>query len=454
MSSHREAPEISKDPVCDSTDVYCFVSPDRPDTVTIIANYIPLQGPAGGPNFYEFGEDVLYEIHIDNDGDAKPDITYQFRFDTKVRNPRSFLYNTGPITSLDDPDWNRVQTYSVTKVVDGRSRRLADNVPSPPCNIGPRSTPNFDRLRDAAVTTLRSGEKVFAGQCAEMFYVDLGSIFDLGALRPVQNLHLIPLASAAGVNATKFLNVHAIAIQVPITDLTRNGKRPTDVNDPAATIGVYTSASRQKILVRDEDDDRGVGPWVQVSRLANPLFNEVIVPMGEKDEWNSRRPSGDSRYVPFVERPELQALLPVLYPGVFPNLAALQKKRADLVAILLTGIPAGLIPGFQNFTGDRPADLMRLNTAIPPSAKPNVLGLLGGDLAGFPNGRRVFDDVVKIELQAVAGATFPLVDPTYTPDAAIPAVDDGLGPDSVGTPFLNRFPYLGTAYSGFNVPAA
>ena len=454
MSSHREAPEISKDPVCDSTDVYCFVSPDRPDTVTIIANYIPLQGPAGGPNFYEFGEDVLYEIHIDNDGDAKADITYQFRFDTKVRNPRSFLYNTGPINTLDDPDWNRVQTYSVTKVVDGRSRRLADNVPSPPCNIGPRSTPNFDGLRDAAVTTLRSGEKVFAGQCAEMFYVDLGSIFDLGALRPVQNLHLIPLASAAGVNATKFLNVHAIAIQVPITDLTRNGQRPTDVNDSAATIGVYTSASRQKVLVRDEDDDRGVGPWVQVSRLANPLFNEVIVPMGEKDEWNTRKPKDDSRYVKFVERPELQALLPVLYPGVFPNLAALQKKRADLVAILLTGIPAGLIPGFQNFTGDRPADLMRLNTAIPPSSKPNVLGLLGGDLAGFPNGRRVFDDVVKIELQAVAGATFPLVDPTYTPDAAIPAVDDGLGPDSVGTPFLNRFPYLGTAYSGFNVPAA
>ncbi len=454
MSSHREAPEISKDPVCDSTDVYCFVSPDRPDTVTIIANYIPLQGPAGGPNFYEFGEDVLYEIHIDNDGDAKANITYQFRFDTKVRNPRSFLYNTGPITTLDDPDWNRVQTYSITKVVNGRSRRLADNVPSPPCNIGPRSTPNFDGLRDAAITTLRSGEKVFAGQCAEMFYVDLGSIFDLGALRPVQNLHLIPLASAAGVNATKFLNVHAIAIQVPITDLTRNGKRPTDVNDPAATIGVYTSASRQKVLVRDEDDDRGVGPWVQVSRLANPLFNEVIVPMGEKDEWNTRKPKDDSRYVKFVERPELQALLPVLYPGVFPNLAALQKKRADLVAILLTGIPSGLIPGFQNFTGDRPADLMRLNTAIPPSSKPNVLGLLGGDLAGFPNGRRVFDDVVKIELQAVAGATFPLVDPTYTPDAAIPAVDDGLGPDSVGTPFLNRFPYLGTAYSGFNVPAA
>jgi hypothetical protein len=455
MSSHREAPEISKDPVADSTDVYAFVSPDQPDTVTLISNYIPLQGPAGGPNFYEFGDDVLYEIHVDNDGDARPDVTYQFRFTTTVRNPNSFLYNSGPITALDDPDWNRRQFYSVTKLVEGRRPKvLADNVPCPPCNVGTRSTPDFAKLAQAAVMTLPSGEKVYAGQRAEGFYVDLGSIFDLGALRPFQNLHLLPLPAVPGVNATAQVNVHTIAIQVPIADLTQDGRRPTDPADSRATIGVYASASRRRVLVRDDDLDRGVGPFVQVSRLGNPLFNEVIVPMGRKDEWNAREPVGDKVFVPFVERPELATLLPVLYPGVFPNLAALTKPRADLVAILLTGIPAGLVPGFQNFTGDRPADLLRLNLAIPPAAGPSPFGILGGDLAGFPNGRRVFDDVVAIELRAIAGATYALVDPTFTPDDAAAAVDDGVTPDDVGRPYLDWFPYLGVPSSGFEVPAA
>src|SRR5215831_2578333 len=149
MSSHREAPEISKDPVADNTDVYAFVSPDNPDTVTLIANYIPLEGPAGGPNFFEFGDDVLYEIHIDNDGDAVDDITYQFRFQTRLRNRNTFLYNTGPINSLDDPSWNKRQFYSVTKVEDGRTTVLAEGLAPPPCNIGPFSTPNYAALAQA-----------------------------------------------------------------------------------------------------------------------------------------------------------------------------------------------------------------------------------------------------------------------------------------------------------------
>ncbi len=455
MSSHREAPEISKDPVADSTDVYAFVSPDKPDTVTLISNYIPLQGPAGGPNFYEFGDDVLYEIHIDNDGDSRPDITYQFRFTTKVRNPNSFLYNTGPITTLDDADWNRRQFYSVTKVVEGLEPKvLASRVPCPPCNIGRRSTPDFASLARAATRKLPSGERVYAGQRAEGFYVDLGSIFDLGALRPFQNLHLLPLPAVPGVNATAKVNVHTIAIQVPITDVTRDGSRPRNPAGAKSTIGVYASARRQRVLVRDDDADQGVGPYVQVSRLGNPLFNEVIVPMGRKDEWNSREPAGDKVFTPFVERPELAALLPVLYPGVFPNLAGLTAPRADLVAILLTGIPAGLIPGFQNFTGTKQADLLRLNLAIPPASSPSVFGLLGGDLAGFPNGRRVFDDVVAIELRAIAGATYPLVNADFTPDAAASQVDDGVTPDDVGMPYLNWFPYLGVPHSGFDVPSA
>src|SRR6266571_261920 len=181
--------EISQDPVADSTDLYAFVSPDRPGTVTLIANYIPLESPAGGPNFYEFGNDVLYEIHVDNDGDGLAEITYQFRFHTKLTTPGSFLYNTGPIRSLGDPSWNSKQFYSVTRVDRHGSRLLGRNLPCPPCNVGILSTPHYEaRLGSKAVNTLANGMKGFAGQRAEEFYVDLGSIFDLANLRPFQQL--------------------------------------------------------------------------------------------------------------------------------------------------------------------------------------------------------------------------------------------------------------------------
>src|SRR5262249_43214 len=154
-------------------------------------------------------------------------------------------------------------------------------------------------------------------------------------------------------------------------------------------------------------------PWAQVSRLGNPLFNEVIVPLGQKDEWNKLDPRDDHRFLERVQHPELAKLLPILYPGVFPNLPGLTPPPPDLVAILLTGLPSGVIPGFQNFTGERQMDLLRLNMAIAPSTSPNELGILGGDLAGFPNGRRVQDDVTTIELRAIAGATYPLINPSY-----------------------------------------
>jgi hypothetical protein len=185
------------------------------------------------------------------------------------------------------------------------------------------------------------------------------------------------------------------------------------------------------------------------------LFNEVLVPMERKDDWNADKPRNDQEYAGGVLHPELAKLLPILYPGVFPNLAALVasgKPRADLAAVLLTGIPAGIISGFQNFTGTTQADLLRLNTAIPPAANPNVLGVVGGDLAGFPNGRRVFDDVVSIELKAIAGATYPLIDPTFTPDGAISVVNQGLDLSTVS--YLSSFPYLGTPKDGYHVPAA
>jgi len=483
MSSHREAPEISKDPVADSTDLYAFVSPDSPSSVTLIANYIPLQAPDGGPNFYEFGDDVLYEIHIDNDGDGDADISYQFRFETVNNIPSSFLYNDGPITALTPPssssNWNRQQTYTLTRV-DHRANRwhrgasvvLGSGLLSPPCNIGPLSTPNYVALANAAIHSVAAGPfraKVFAGQRAEGFYVDLGAVFDLGDLRPLAADHAGALAaglsSMPGVNSTADVNVHSLALQVPIAELTR--ATPTGVTDPAAVIGVWTTASRQRVRV-DYDDSHGrvgAGPWSQVSRLGNPLVNEVIIGIGDKNRWNHSTPPADgTEFLHYFAQPLLAKLLPSLYPGAFANLAAYNavasNTRPDLEAILLTGIPSGLIAGFTNYNGTGvKADQLRLNTAIPPAPNPSNLGLLGGDLAGYPNGRRVFDDVATIELRAVAGATLPLVDTTYTADAAVGLVTLGLtsGPtdlSALGTEhYLSSFPYLGTPYSGYANPS-
>ncbi len=462
MSSHREAPQISKDPVADNTDTYAFVSPDAPDTVTILANYIPLEAPAGGPIFYEFGDDVLYEIHISNSGTAKSDITYQFRFTTTVPNPNVPFYNTGPITSNDSPNFNRKQFYSVTRVDKSGSTVLASNLASPPVNIGPLSTPNYRSLAQMAVHPLPGGQKVFAGQRADAFYLDLGAIFDLADLRPIENLHAgSSLAPAGGINAFSMVNVHTIAIQVPKTMLTSDGSNPTDATSAKSVIGVYASASRQSSRIFN-----GAGPgqivnsgmFVQVSRLGMPLFNELLVGLGQKDLYNVTDPSGDSRFAAGVAQPVLATLLPTLYPGVFPNLAKLNSQlmgkptamqRTDLLAIFLTGIPSGIIPGFQNNTGTIQADLLRLNMAIPPS-DPSPLGLLGNDLAGFPNGRRVFDDVVTVELRALAGVTYALVNKSFTPDAAASKVTDGV--TDAGLAFLPNFPYLADPHSGYDTP--
>jgi hypothetical protein len=454
MSSHREAPAISQDPVADNADTYAFVSPDDPTTVTIITNYVPLEGPPGGPNFFEFGDDVLYSIYIDNNGDARADIEYRFRFRTTLQNEDTFLYNTGPIGSLTDPNWNKRQLYTISvHRPHGPDGVLGDQLACPPCNIGPRSTPNYDSLAAAAVHQLPSGETVFAGQRNDGFFVDLGAIFDLGDIREIQNLHLIPSPAGTSVDPLKTLNIHAIAIKVPIALLTRDGSVPSDPAAVKSVLGIWGGASRRKVQIRDGHKTKGSGPWVQVSRLGNPLFNEVIVPVGDKDRWNAVEPRDDVAFEKYVNQPELAKLLPVLYPGAFPNLAAYTKNRADLHAILLTGIPGGIVPGFQNFTGPKPADMLRLNVAIPPTTKsPNALGVVGGDLAGYPNGRRVFDDVVSIELKAVAGATIPLVDPSYTVDGAVGAVSSYLTPGA--DRYQSTFPYLGTPHDGFHTPSS
>jgi Domain of unknown function (DUF4331) len=473
MSSHREAPEISKDPVADSTDLYAFVSPENNGTVTLIANYIPLEPPDAGPNFYEFDDNVLYSINIDNDGDGVADIVYQFQFTTVLRDPTYFLYNVGPITSLGSTAWNRAQTFTLRRFDHwGRVTLLGTNLLCPPCNVGPLSTPNYAALATAAVNTLPNGVSAFAGQRAEGFYVDLGAVFDLGNLRPFQGDHMgwgatgLP-AMAAGVNSTKGVNVHTLALQIPMSQLTRNGQSPTA---QTGTIGVWTTASRQQVRILEEGDGDGDfasmrtnhGPYVQVSRLGNPLFNEVLVPLSTKDYWNTQPPSQDKQFAGYVSSPQLAALLPGLFPGVFPNLAGYTKPRADLLAILLTGIPSTVVKGFPgNYTGPVQADMLRLNMTIPstPIAKANNLGLVGGDIGGYPNGRRVYDDVVTIELRAIAGATIPLVDTTYTPDLHAGDISMGLtsGPTdltAIGTEnYLSTFPYLGLPYSGYAVPA-
>jgi hypothetical protein len=451
MSSHREAPATSKDPVADNTDTYAFVSPDDPGTVTLITNYLPFEAPFGGPNFYEFGEDVRYRIYIDNTGDGTPDITYEFHFYTLVRNEDSFLYNLGPISSIYDVNFNRRQFYGVSRIANGKTEVLATRLACPPCNVGPASTPNYADLATEAIHPLAGGRTVFAGQRLEGFYIDLGAIFDLGDLRPIQELHVGNMAASVGVNSTANYSVQSIALKVPISDLTASGTVPTDVMSSDAVIGVWGAAFRRKSSVLHTDGTKFEGgPWQQVSRLGNPLFNEVIVPQGKKDNWNYQSPADDKDFLQYVEHPELAGLLPGLYENEFPALMGLTAARADLVAILLTGIPPTVVPNFQNYGGGKVmADELRLNVAIPPTTtNPSPLGVVGGDLAGFPNGRRVFDDVTTIELRAIAGLTYSLIDKTYTPDPAVSAITDGL--TDADTTYLSNFPYLGTPTSGYD----
>ena len=436
-SSHREAPLITEDPVADSTDLYAYVSPDASDSVTLIANFQGFQEPGGGPNYFRFGDDVLYAIKIDNNGDAVPDIIYEFRFTTTTRDPSTFLYATGPITSPTDTDWNRPQTYTVTRVAGGQRTVLASGLPTPPANVGPRSTPNYAATAAAAVQTLPGGGKVFAGQRAEGFYADIASIFDLGGLRPLNSAHAVPLGNEPGRNTFSGYNVSSIALQIPKSALTAG-------SDPV--IGVWQTTSRRKVRVFAQNNGAMVshrGRWVQVSRLGNPLVNEVVVPLLLKDAFNGLRPQNDADvpgFAALVTDPELGRRIEALYPGVDVP----PPPRNDLVAIFLTGIqdlnrPAG---------GVRTAEILRLNTSIAPTpaANRNRLGLLAGQNDGFPNGRRIGDDVIDIALRAVAGGT-PFT-PTFN-NAPNNALTDGV--DASDQPFLDVFPYLGTPYQGYEL---
>jgi hypothetical protein len=327
---------------------------------------------------------------------------------------------------------------------------LGRNLPTTPVNIGPRSTPSYGSLMQAAVRELPGGIKAFAGQSDDPFFVDLGSVFDLAGLRPFNPAHVIPLDAEDGVDGVGGFNTHAIVLQVPIKQLTRDAKLH-DADDPEAVIGVYATASRQRVQIIDANGRRrDQGDWVQVSRLANPLINEVVIPLGKKDRWNASDPSDDASFSSHYLSPEVTKLANALYP-VLDN--APEMNRGDIQAILLTGVP-GL-----NFTGPTKADLIRLNTGIAPTApvgQGNRFGVLAGDFAGFPNGRRLEDDVTDIELRALTCGYGPAVAPLIEGLGQCagnanrsPNNQLGDGVDANDRPFHVGFPYIPEPHQGY-----
>ncbi len=477
-SSHREAPLISKDPFADNTDTYAFIPEGVTDRIVLVANWIPFEGPEGGPNYYEWDDSARYNIYVDNNGDATADITYTLSSHVTVGNPDTFLYNVGPITSLSDPNWNRKQTYDVIEARGSSTAPLALNVTAPPVNIGSKSTPNYIQLANQAIHTYTdpgNGDviKVFAGQRDDPFWVDL-QVFDLLTLRGQQppvgytNGNNIPIDSLSGYN------VHSLILELPISRLVQGGE---------PVIGVWAAASRSTMPVLQNSNQPAAGPFTQISRLGMPLVNEVVIPVGLKDAFNTLKPSQDLSVYNLlqksVEDPEIGNLLCGLYGVALPGdsdhdcsteftSGTPRSGRGDIFDIFLQGMvlanpytittasgPMQLPAGFNvnRPASVQPSEMIRINTAISGdlcSPTPSRLGVLGGDACGFPNGRRLTDDVVDIELLAVAGAAYPVLDGRDTGFSfnagLIPVLSDNVNQNDVA--FLNNFPYVATAQSG------
>ncbi|WP_371483547.1 DUF4331 domain-containing protein [Kitasatospora sp. NBC_00315] len=439
-SSHREAPLIAGDPKADNTDVYAFTSPDKPDTVTLVANWIPFQEPNGGPNFYPFANDARYNIKIDSDGDGNADTTYTWTFSDHIRDDADqFLYNTGVVKSFDDPTLNFRQTYTLTVTdASGATRTLLKDAPTAPSDVGKASMPDYATLRGQAVVPLADGGQSFAGQAADPFFLDL-RVFDLlygGNL------------SETGHDTLAGYNINTIAIQVPKKDLALKGDATRN-----PVIGVWSTTDRKGAVVADKGgegkgaeagaDKGGEGGWHQVSRLGNPLVNEVVVPLKYKDAFNTLNPDQDHTVTPVVDK-VLDPIVPKLIQNIY-GIPAPATPRKDLVEIFLTGVCKACGPiqadlNSQLLNADVvkdkfvPSEELRLNMSVPPAAAPNRLGVLGQDLAGFPNGRRLNDDVVDIELQALEGAA--------QTGQIVPALAAG---DAVDTPYRrpgDSFPYV------------
>jgi hypothetical protein len=497
-SSHREAPAIANDPQADATDTYAFIAPDSPDKVTLVGNWIPLQEPAGGPNFYPWATDATYAFAIDSDGDSERDIAYEFEFYTEVLDPSTFLYATGPITSLDDPNFNIRQYYDIYKRdLYGQRYLIASDLAVPPDNIGPVSTPNYETLALSAVHTLPGGIKVFAGQRDDPFFVDLGAIFDLATIRQ------LPGNAGNGIDNVAGFNVSSIVLQVPIKDVTDcrcdpaaapeilasqppsgtnleptkpaataestpnpRTKTPKATTTPRATrtaqptvtptaaptqtapnaiIGVWTDTYRERVKVLNSDGTSDTrGKRIKVSRLGNPLVNEVVIPLAKKDAFNASYPEDDAQFAAFVLNSDLAEKLNIVYNGIVNPIP--ETGRTDLVAVFLTGIP-----GLNQPPNVVASEQLRINLAIKPASCGTVkrLGVIAGDNCGFPNGRRLGDDVTDVAVRAVAcGYGFnlgPCVD--SSPNNLL-----GDGVNQNDKAFTGSFPYVASPFSGFNSP--
>jgi hypothetical protein len=434
-SSHREAPLTSIDPTGDDTDTYAFTAKDAPGDLTIVADWIPFEDPAGGPNFYKFDDNAYYYLNIDNTGDGKPDVRYRFDFSTRTRNPDTFLYGLGkPVDSANSPNLNVVQTYTLTReeLQNGSltsSKVVGSNLPTPPNNVGPKTTPNYEKTAEATVRNLPGGGKVFAGQRDDPFFVSLGRIFD------TVNLTGAGLGDkGGGVDDLAGYAVHSAVLQLPEDQVTVDGKSVQSDKSKNAVVGVWSSTERQAIDV----NGNGSGAYHQISRLGNPLVNEVIIPLGKKDMFNRTTPDGDAtNYGQYVLEPGLAAALNTLFPG---KINAPTKNRTDIVQAVLQGVPG--LNAFPGAAGKNATDTIKINLGTPPNPNPQRLGVLAKDNQGYPNGRRLTDDVTDIDLQVVAGAL---------KGNKVPLGD---GVDQNDVPFLTKFPYVAPPNAGANPDAA
>jgi hypothetical protein len=446
-ASHREAPITALDQKADITDWFAFVSPEHPDRVILILNIDPFLEPSNGPNFFPFDPGILYEMKVDNNHDGVPDIVFQFRFKTEIRNPGVFTGFVGnlagipPITALDGDGSQGLglrQTYSVTMVTASGSQILSDDqvLYAVPSNVGPRTMPNYPALAQQGVYTLYNGIRVFAGTVADPFFIDLGGVFDSLNLRKTASA---PVLNAAvdgddhnnyAPNALAGFNVNSIVLEVPITMLTSDGKiHPA--TDKQAVIGTYGATSRQRVSVLGEPGARG--PWSQVQRLGNPLINEAIIGTGSKDRFSMDDPINDKQFANFLLNPLIPQILGTLGVPVPPA------PRTDLLPLVQYMAP--ICPGCAAADAGPVADLLRLNTGIAPTS-PSAqkrLGFIAGDSAGFPNGRRPADDVLDIALRALGGILVNSV------KYGAP-LGDGVNVSS--SPLQSVFPFMAPAYSG------
>ena len=444
-SSHREAPITSGDPLADDTDVYAYTAKDAPGSLTVVANWVPFQDPAGGPNFYRFDERARYYINVDNTGDGRYDVRYRFDFRTKF-NRKNFLHSLTPVRSLNDASLFQKESYEIVRETykNGKrtgARSLGKKFRVAPSNVGKKTMPDYEALANQAVKRLPGGGKVFAGQRDDAFFVPLDRVFDSVNLEGAGTGN-----QGGGIDTLAGYGVQSIVLQVPEARVTRNRKAVAGAKGANAVVGVWASTERKRLQVtngspgKDHAVKKGrarkstsnhkrthKNQWVQVSRLGNPLINELFIPQSLKDTFNRTQPSGDgARFGKFALNPFLA--------GAFNQLLALgikEKNRTDIVQALFTGIP-GVTQIKRNPAA---ADTLKLNLGVPPSETENRFGVIGGDLAGFPNGRRLADDVVDIELRVLGGYLVP----ESEGGKKLPLGD---GVDVNDQPFLPTFPYV------------